>query len=167
MSLLASFHGYTLQPSVQVDKVASDLTTIQFIERTEGLLNNSKLVTLMELLLRGNNRYESTILMIRSVDNIRYGQAVLMLKQAEERLQNASGASHTTKTAMATRDKALFALDSTSHLRPPERPKPKSLLGRGRDPGPGGGLGRRNGESKARGKPTGGNRGLALWESNS
>jgi hypothetical protein len=73
-----------------VDKVALDLTTIQadirLIELAEALTDNAKLVTLTELLLRSNNRYESTILMIWSIDNIRYSQAVLMLKQAEERI---------------------------------------------------------------------------------
>jgi hypothetical protein len=76
-----------------------------------------------------------------------YGQAVLMLKQAEERIQNAS-ASRTIETAMSTRERALFALD-----------KPKfKLFGRGRDPGLRGGFGRRAGDIRAKDKPTGGNR---------
>jgi hypothetical protein len=72
-ALLAAFHGYTLRPGVQVDKVASDLTTLQsvirLIKATEAPTDNAKLVTLTELLLRSNNWYESTILMIRSIDN--------------------------------------------------------------------------------------------------
>ena len=152
-ALLAAFHGYALRPGVQVDKVASDLTTIQsdirLIEPTEAPTDNAKLVTLTELLLRSNNRYESTILMIRSIDQIGYGQAVLMLKQAEERIQGPS-ASRTIETAMSTRDRALFALD---------KPKFKPS-GRGRDPGHRGGFGRHAGagDSRAKGKPTGGNR---------
>ena len=75
-ALLADFHGYTLQPNVQVDKVASDLTTIQsdirLIEPTEAPTDNAKLVTLTELFLRSNSRYESTVLMIRSSSSISY-----------------------------------------------------------------------------------------------
>jgi hypothetical protein len=155
-ALLAAFHGYALRPGVQVDKVASDLTTIQadirLIELAEAPTDNAKLVTLTELLLRSNNRYESTILMIRSIDNIGYGQAVLMLKQAEERIQATSGAGRTTEIAMSTRERALFALD---------KPKFKPS-GRGRDAGLRGGFGRRAGagagDSRAKGRPTGGNR---------
>jgi len=43
-------------------------------------------VTLTELLLRSNIQYKSTVLMIRNTKDIKYGQAVLMLKQAEERI---------------------------------------------------------------------------------
>jgi hypothetical protein len=150
-ALLAAFHGYALRPGVQVDKVASDLTTIQadirLIESAEAPTDNAKLVTLTELLLRSNNRYKSTILMIRSTDKIKYSQAVLMLKQAEERIQAISG--RTTETAMPTRERALFAFD---------KPKFKPS-GQGRDAGLRGGFGRRTGDnSKAKGRPTGGNR---------
>jgi hypothetical protein len=153
-ALLAAFHGYALRPGVQVDKVASDLTTIQadirLIELAEAPTNNAKLVTLTELLLQSNNRYESTILMIRSINNIRYSQAVLMLKQAEERIQATSGAGRTTEIAMSTRERALFALD---------KPKFKPS-GQGRDASLRRGFGRcaSAGDSKAKGRPTGSNR---------
>jgi hypothetical protein len=72
-----------------------------------------------------------------------------MLKQAEERIQGAS-ASRTIETAMSTQERALFALD-----RP--RFKPSS---QGRDAGLCRGFRRRASasNSKAKGKPTGGNR---------
>ena len=68
-----------------------------------------------------------------------------MLKQAEERIQGAS-AGRTIETAMSSQERALFALD---------KPKFKPS-GRGRDAGLRGGFGRR--DSKAKGRPTGGNR---------
>jgi hypothetical protein len=133
--------------------VALDLTTIQadiqLIKLAEAPTDNAKLVTLTELLLQSNNRYESTILMIQSIDNIRYGQAVLMLKQAKERIQGAS-ASRTIEIAMSTRERALFALD-----RP--RFKPSS---QGRDASLCRGFRRCTSasNSRARGKPTSSNR---------
>jgi hypothetical protein len=76
-ALLAAFHDYSLRPGVQVDKVASDLTTIQadiqLIEPGDAPTDNAKLVTLTELLLQSNNRYESTALMLRSIKDIGYG----------------------------------------------------------------------------------------------
>jgi hypothetical protein len=73
---LAAFHGYTLCLGVQVDKVALDLTTIQLdiwlIELTEAPTDNAKLVTLTELLLRSNDRYESTILMLQGMKDVAY-----------------------------------------------------------------------------------------------
>jgi hypothetical protein len=102
-ALLAAFHSYSIRPSVPVDKVASDLTTIQadirLIEPTEAPTDNAKLVTLTELLLRSDNWYEGTVLMIRNVKDITYGQAVVMLKQAEKRIQSAGGSSRTAETA--------------------------------------------------------------------
>jgi hypothetical protein len=144
-ALLAAFHSYSIRPSVPVDKVASDLSTIQadirLIEPTEAPTDNAKLVTLTELLLRSNNRYEGTVLMIRNVKDMTYGQAVVMLKQAEERIQ--SGSSRT-ETAYHARDRALVA-----H----EMPKMKASR-RGR-----GGFGsRRAGDNRSHGKPTGGSR---------
>jgi hypothetical protein len=103
---------------------------------------------LTELLLRSNNRYENTILMIRSIDKIKYSQAVLMLKQAEERIQATSRAGCTTEIAMLTRERALFALD---------KPKFKPS-GRGRDASLCRGFGRRASDSRAKGKPTSSNR---------
>jgi hypothetical protein len=51
-----------------VDKAASDLMTIQadirLIEPTEAPIDSAKLVTLTELLLRSNDWYESTVLML-------------------------------------------------------------------------------------------------------
>ena len=70
-----------------------------------------------------------------------------MLKQAKERIQGTSVASRITETAMSTRERALFALDKP-------RFKPSSRGGLR------GGFGRRAGagDSRAKGKPTGGNR---------
>ena len=86
--------------------------------------------------------------MLQSINNIRYGQAVLMLKQAKERIQATSRASRTTKTAMLTQEKALFALD-----------KPKfKLSSQGRDTSLRKGFRRCTSNSKAKGKPTSGNR---------
>jgi hypothetical protein len=70
-----------------------------------------------------------------------------MLKQAKERIQGAS-ASCTIETAMSTRERALFAFD---------KPKFKSSS-QGRDAGLCRGFRRR--DSRAKGKPTGGNVGI-------
>jgi hypothetical protein len=150
-ALLAAFHSYSLRPSVPVDKVASDLTTIQadirLIEPTEAPTDKAKLVTLTELLIRSNDRYEGTVLMIRNVKDMAYGQAVVMLKQAEERIQ--SGGSPHTETAYQARDRALMASNK------PFRPAMPKIISsqRGR-----GGFGRHAGDSRPRGKPTGGSR---------
>ena len=135
-----------------MDKVASDLTTIQsdirLIEPNETPTDNAKLVTLTELLLRSNDRYESTVLMIRNVKDMPYGQAVVMLKQAEERIQAMGGGAR--ESAYHARDRALMARD-----RKPEMPKTGSPR-RGRAGLSG--FGRRAGDSRSRGKPTGGSR---------
>jgi hypothetical protein len=148
---LAAFHGYTLRPSVQVDKVAADLTTIQadirLIEPAEAPTDNAKLVTLTELLLRSNNRYESTVLMIRSASSMPYGQAVVMLKQAEERIQ-ATSRSPRTETVYYARDRASMAQDRSV------RTDMSNTSRRGR----GGFGGRRTGDNRSYGKPTGDNR---------
>jgi hypothetical protein len=64
-------------PYAQADKVASDLTTIQsdirLIEPAEAPTDNAKLVTLTELLLRSNDRYKSTILMLQGMKDVAYG----------------------------------------------------------------------------------------------
>jgi gag-polypeptide of LTR copia-type len=144
-ALLSAFHSYSPR-GVQVDKAASELSTIQadirLIEPKEAPTDKAKLVTLTELLLRSNIQYESTVLMIRNTKDIKYGQAVLMLKQAEERIQATSGErSYTTELAHNARERPLS-----------EKPRAK-LAGRGR-----GSFGRRAGDNRPRGRPTGGNR---------
>jgi len=56
-ALLSAFHSYSLR-GVQVDKAASELSTIQadirLIEPKEAPTDKAKLVTLTELLLRSN-----------------------------------------------------------------------------------------------------------------
>ena len=77
-----------------------------------------------------------------------YGQAVVMLKQAEERIQSVGGSSHT-DTAYQARDRALMA--SNKHARPVMPKIIPSRQGRG-------GFGRQAGNSRPYGKPTGGSR---------
>jgi len=85
--------------------VASDLTTIQsdiqLIDPDKVPTDNTKLVTLTKLLLWSNDRYKSTVLMLQSMKDLVYSQAVLMLKQAKERIQSMSGISYiTTETVI-------------------------------------------------------------------
>jgi len=57
-ALLAAFHGYSQRPGHRVDKVASDLTTLQLdirvINAGEALTDTAKLITLKEMLLKSN-----------------------------------------------------------------------------------------------------------------
>lgn len=80
-SLLAAFHGYSLRPGQKVEKVASDMTTMQtdiwMINPGEAPTESSKLVRLIEMLLKSNLRYETTVLMLRSKDNVTFEEAVL------------------------------------------------------------------------------------------
>jgi hypothetical protein len=89
-SLLAAFHGYNLRPGQKVEKVASDLTTMQtdirMINPSEAPTESAKLIRLTEMLLKSNFRYENTVLMLRSRDYVTFEEAVLQLKQAEERI---------------------------------------------------------------------------------
>jgi gag-polypeptide of LTR copia-type len=142
-ALLAAFHGYTLRPGVQVDKVAADLTTIQsdirLINASEAPTDNAKTVTLTELFLRANARYETTVLMLRSQSDITFEQATLMLKQAEERIQSASGTTRATEIA-------LFAQDQ--HVKAGKALFTKKVTGRAYSS-------RNTSAGKPRGKPTG------------
>jgi hypothetical protein len=58
-ALLGAFHGYSYRPRLRVDKVASNLTTLQLdirmIDAREAPTDNAKLVTLTEMLLRSNS----------------------------------------------------------------------------------------------------------------
>jgi len=59
---------------------------IRLIEPKEAPTDKTKLVTLTELLLKSSIQYKSTVLVIRNTKDIKYGQAVLLLKQAKERI---------------------------------------------------------------------------------
>ena len=111
--------------------MASDLTTIQsdiqLIKPTKAPIDNAKLVTLTKLLLRSNNKYKSTILMLQGIKDVTYGQAVLMLKQAKERISGRSRI--TTETVIVAQNRADRALLVRSH----PQSAPASRPSRGRD----------------------------------
>lgn len=134
-ALLAAFHGYSQRPGHRVDKVASDLTTLQsdirVINAGEAPTDTAKLITLTEMLLKSNPRYESTVLVLRQKVGITFEEAVLMLKQAEERIlgtDNAAGAIETSLFTRGTsndwgRNSALRKLFPKSKDRPKSNPR--------------------------------------------
>ena len=70
------------------------------INAGEAPTDNAKLITLTEILLKSNHRYESTVLVLRQKDKISFEEAVLMMKQAEERIQGFDNAACITESAL-------------------------------------------------------------------
>jgi hypothetical protein len=70
------------------------------IDAGEAPTDKAKLVTLTEMLLKSNPRYESTVLVLRQKDKISFAEAVLMLKQAEERITGFDNAARMTESAL-------------------------------------------------------------------
>ena len=70
------------------------------INAGEAPTDNAKLITLTELLLKSNPRYESTVLVLRQKDKVTFEEAVLMMKQAEERISGSDNAALLMESAL-------------------------------------------------------------------
>jgi hypothetical protein len=131
-ALLAAFYGYSQRPGHRVDKVASDLTTLQsdirVINAGEAPTDTAKLITLTKMLLKSNRRYESTVLVLRQKVGITFEEAILMLKQTEERIIGTDNAARAIETSLFTRGTSnVWGRNSASRKPfPKSKDRPKS-----------------------------------------
>jgi hypothetical protein len=130
-ALLAAFYSYTLSTGYWIDKVATDLTTmqtdIQMLDLLKALTESSKLVQLTELFIKSNLQYKSTVLLLRAKKSILFEEAVLLLKQTQVYIKEAENSSWMLDSALFVyRTNKPFGNSNRNLNRPLNRPLPAS-----------------------------------------